>query len=312
MHKKYILLMLSMLAIGLGAYPAAAATSSPRNTTAPSISGTMRAGETLTADAGTWSGTQPITFAYQWRRCDQNGANCSNIIGATNKTYALGSVDVGNTLRVLVKATNSSGSSAVVSASTNVVAAAPSPTVTLNVNRGLTVFGGAVLLSGTVSNANAGQTVTIDEHPFPLGTAQSHSITVTTDATGAFSIYLAPRIHTSYVASFGSVKSDPVDVLVRPKLQLRHAGRHMYSLRVSAVRSLVHRMGVVQRWNRARHVWVAIRRVRLTQWSAGTSTTVVSSTRFRLGLSGVSIRVVLPLGQASPGYVSGSSEALTA
>jgi hypothetical protein len=119
MHTKYILLMLSMLAIGLGAaFPAAAATSSPRNTTAPSVSGTLRSGETLTADAGTWSGTQPIDFTYQWRRCDTNGASCANIIGATKKTYVLGSIDVNNTMRVRVTAKNSAGSSSVVSAQT--------------------------------------------------------------------------------------------------------------------------------------------------------------------------------------------------
>src|ERR1700757_3892501 len=165
MHTKYILLMLSMLAIGLGAaFPAAAATSSPRNTTAPSISGTLRSGETLTADAGTWSGTQPIDFTYQWRRCDTNGANCANIIGATKKTYTLGSIDVNNTLRVRVKATNSAGSSAVVSAQTGVVTATPAPTLTLNANHGLTLFGRSVLFSGTVSNGQSGQTVTIVEH----------------------------------------------------------------------------------------------------------------------------------------------------
>src|ERR1700756_2951352 len=113
MKKKLILFTLSLLAIGLGAYPAAAAGTAPRNTTAPSVPGTLRSGEALTADAGTWSGTQPISFTYQWRRCDANGANCANIIGATNKTYTLGSIDVNNTLRVRVKATNSAGSSAV-------------------------------------------------------------------------------------------------------------------------------------------------------------------------------------------------------
>jgi hypothetical protein len=298
-----------MLAIGLGAYPAAAASSPPRNTTAPSISGTLRSGETLTADAGTWSGTQPINFTYQWRRCDQNGANCSNIIGATNKTYVLGSIDVGNTLRVRVLATNSAGSSSVVTAATGVVAALPAPTLTLNANRGLTVYGRSVLLSGTVSSGTAGQTVTIHEHT-TAGSTQS--FTTTTDVSGAFSLSIVPRIHSTYVASVGSASSDPVVVLVRPLLQLRHAGRHAFGLHVAAARSFVGKVGIVQRWNRAHHVWSAIRRVRLSQLSATESQTVISSARFRLGLSGVMIRVVVPLGQAQPGYVSGSSGAITA
>src|SRR5919201_2020287 len=109
MQTRLIALVIVML---VGAGSAVAATTAPRNTVRPTISGTARVGELLTANPGTWSGTQPMTFAYQWRRCDTNGTSCSNIIGATSKTYTLTSVDVGNRLRVRVRATNSAGSSA--------------------------------------------------------------------------------------------------------------------------------------------------------------------------------------------------------
>ena len=55
----------------------------PRNVVAPSISGTAREGRVLTANPGTWTGTAPIGFTYQWQRCDANGNNCATIAGAT-------------------------------------------------------------------------------------------------------------------------------------------------------------------------------------------------------------------------------------
>ena len=78
----------------------------PGNTQAPTISGTARDGETLTADPGTWSGTEPIDFSYQWQRCDAEGAGCADIDGATERDYRPGAADVGATARVKVTATN--------------------------------------------------------------------------------------------------------------------------------------------------------------------------------------------------------------
>ena len=48
----------------------------PVNTVRPTISGTAQVGQSLTAGPGSWTGTQPITFAYQWQRCDAGGAAC--------------------------------------------------------------------------------------------------------------------------------------------------------------------------------------------------------------------------------------------
>jgi len=97
----------------------------PTNTTAPAITGIAAVGETLTASAGVWSGNQPMSFGYQWRRCSRTGASCSNIGGATANVYVLKSVDAGHTLRVRVIAQNSNGSASATSGATAVVAARP-------------------------------------------------------------------------------------------------------------------------------------------------------------------------------------------
>ena len=95
----------------------------PNNTSLPTISGTAQENQTLTASPGTWTGTTPITYAYQWLRCDSNGANCGNV-GGQSQTYQVTSGDVGHKLQVKVTATNSKGSDSAKSNPTAVVTAA--------------------------------------------------------------------------------------------------------------------------------------------------------------------------------------------
>ena len=82
----------------------------PVNTAVPTISGTAKDGQTLTSTTGTWTGTTPLTYGRQWRRCDAAGANCVDISGATATTYVVAPADVGKTLRVVLTATNAAGS----------------------------------------------------------------------------------------------------------------------------------------------------------------------------------------------------------
>ncbi len=92
----------------------------PQSATAPTVTGTPQAGQTLTASPGTWTVT-PTSTAYQWQRCDQTGANCVDIEGATTNTYAVQQSDGGFTLRVNVTATNRFGSATTPSATVLVV-----------------------------------------------------------------------------------------------------------------------------------------------------------------------------------------------
>jgi hypothetical protein len=100
---------------------AAQAQYAPQNTALPAITGTAATGQTLTATTGTFSGDQPITYAFQWQRCDTAGAACVPIGGATAQTYVPATPDVGRTIRVVVTATNTLGSANATSAPTAVV-----------------------------------------------------------------------------------------------------------------------------------------------------------------------------------------------
>jgi hypothetical protein len=93
----------------------------PASTAAPTISGTTQVGSTLTVSDGSWSGN-PSSFSYSWSRCNQAGSSCSTVGGATSHTYELSQADAGTTLRAIVSAKNSAGSTEVTTVPTAVVA----------------------------------------------------------------------------------------------------------------------------------------------------------------------------------------------
>src|SRR4051794_33497573 len=100
----------------------------PNNEAAPQISGLAQVGQVLSASVGFWRSPAPLSFAYQWIRCDGAGTNCANLPGATAADYRIQPGELGANLRVVVTARNSrprSGSAA--SAQTPAVVAAPAP-----------------------------------------------------------------------------------------------------------------------------------------------------------------------------------------
>ena len=133
----------------------------PAVTSYPTVSGTAREGQTLTAGAGSWSGTQPIDFAYQWQRCNSSGANCAAIAGATTTTYTLTAADIGSTLEVKVAASNTAGSATASSAATAlVVPASPPPALValwhMDETSGSTMFDSVGGHNGTLHSTQTG------------------------------------------------------------------------------------------------------------------------------------------------------------
>ena len=102
----------------------------PVNSGAPTITGTVAQGQTLTANNGTWS-NNPTSYAYQWQRCWIT-ASCDDIASATNHSYALTAADSDYSLKVKVTASNVGGSGAAISASTTPVPRSTAATVITN------------------------------------------------------------------------------------------------------------------------------------------------------------------------------------
>jgi uncharacterized protein YkwD len=100
-----------------GVVPPTTTPSAPKNTTAPTVSGSSAVGSTWTSTTGTWTGSPTPTYQRSWVRCTAPittaystiPTGCTAISGATGTTYVSTSTDVGKYLTVLITATNSAG-----------------------------------------------------------------------------------------------------------------------------------------------------------------------------------------------------------
>jgi hypothetical protein len=140
----------------------------PAETSPPTVSGTPEDEQTLTAVVGTWTGTTPLTYSYQWQRCDGEGESCADVSGATASTLGLTHGDVGSTFRVRVTATNVEGTASSTSAAgAPVSASAPantsSPVVTGIAQEGQTLGASAGAWHGTPPLSYAYQWQSCDE-----------------------------------------------------------------------------------------------------------------------------------------------------
>jgi hypothetical protein len=86
------------------------------------LTGAERVGRTIKSSSGTWTSIAPLTFAYQWVRCQTNGSGCADIAGATASSYRLRAADAGRRVHVRVTASGADGSAAASSAPSGAVA----------------------------------------------------------------------------------------------------------------------------------------------------------------------------------------------
>jgi len=93
----------------------------PSNNVLPAISGIFTAAQTVTLSNGSWSGYPAPTFSRQLFQCDESGAGCSEIPGATNSSYVLQAAQAGKKLLLRVVASNGEGTAIAHSALTDAV-----------------------------------------------------------------------------------------------------------------------------------------------------------------------------------------------
>jgi len=203
-------------------------------TPVPTVSGTLRVGSTLTANAGTWS-PAPVSLGYTWQR---DGVT---IADANAVTYALVTADVGTVITVTV-AGSKSGYATVAKTSaasgkvSGVITTAPVPTLsgTAQVGKTLTATAGTwapspvvlsytwqragVDISGAVAStyslvgkdAGTAVTVTVTGSKSGYGSIAKVSSATVKIASGAFAtppvptITGAPRIGSMLIASPGT------------------------------------------------------------------------------------------------------------
>ncbi len=176
--------------------------SGPTNTAAPTISGTAKVGEELQAQNGTWTGGVK-SYDYQWQRCDRNGASCQSVDGATGRVYGVRSIDAGNTLRVVVTATNLSGSTNATSAPTGLVASDSTPPIVKHNHAPTIKFVGLRRLGGRIyarfslcdDSAKAVTVIERDSMPGRLAYVRRFSVAPVPCGTHARNWKLIPRFH---------------------------------------------------------------------------------------------------------------------
>ena len=118
MKRLLLALLVGLFIVGCGSTSNQRPVVSAREETfAPHTAAAPVVGEVLTTTNGTWT-NNPTSFTYQWQRCT---TTCTNISGATTSSYTVQTADVGDTIDVIVTATNAGGSASQTSLPTGVV-----------------------------------------------------------------------------------------------------------------------------------------------------------------------------------------------
>jgi hypothetical protein len=210
---------------------AAVAAAPPSSSGAPVVSGTAQVGQQLSASTGSWSGTQPISYAYQWQTATAAAGPYSDLSGATGSTYTPVAGDAGAYLRVQVTASNSAGQSQAASQPVGPIAATASPPAntaaptvsgTAQVGQQLAASTGSWTGTAPLTYTYQWQTATAAAGPYTdIAAATGSTYTPTSGDTGAYlrvTVTAANSAGQSQASSqpAGPISSAPVTVSFTP------------------------------------------------------------------------------------------------
>jgi hypothetical protein len=163
------------------------------------------------------------------------------------------------------------------------------------------VFGGRIRLTGSVPTHTAGEQVVVFSKAYGTGSFRSVA-TVLTGADGVWTYLARPRVATAYQVSWRNGLSAAASVGVHPRVGLTRYRNGHFFVTVAGNHAFAHRVVQLQRKVGTR--WVTIRRVRL-----GLRSRVEFRATLPKGRS--TVRAAFSVNQAGPGYLGGTSRALT-
>lgn len=176
------------------------------------------------------------------------------------------------------------------------------PSVSIGASVPIAVYGNSIHLSGAISPAAVGDTVSVYAQPFgQLSYVKLNDVLTSTN--GLWDYVTAPQLLTAYKATWKGKDSAIIQVAVSPSLKLTRAGR-WFVARGQSGRSLAHHWVYAQRLNGFGE-WVSLKKVTLNSQGAQ---------RFRLKTlpSGRNrLRLFITTNQAGSGYFSGTSPVLS-
>jgi plastocyanin len=182
---------------------------------------------------------------------------------------------------------------------TIVVKGAP-PMLTLAASAKYVVAGDKLTLTGTVSNHQAGEQVSIFYQPYPMPNAIQCAVVLTTTG-GAFSLDVAPGILTTYQATWKGAFAAPTTVQVQPRLSLGRNGA--WIIHAYGGHGLAGRDVQLQRLNTATGQWVTLKKVQLNARSAARVDVTLPK-----GLN--QLRLAMSVNSAGAGLLGGISPVL--